>query len=324
MTSTICGWARFVVAIVALALLPPVQAQVQPSRVASVRASAWQAQPSRVESARASVSQARNFLWKATGKGSVVYLAGSIHLLSPDFYPLNPVFDNAFNDSDLLVEEVDFNEMLGPQSQMQALMRGMLPAGQTLDKVLSPATLELVNKTAKELGAPMEALQKFKPWMLALTLEGLELASAGFDPNLGLDKHFFDLAKEKGKAVEGLETVEYQLSRLDGMTAEQQDRMLAQTLKEINTEKASVAKLTGAWKTGDAAGVEKLVLGHLKDDPVLYQRLLVERNKNWLPKIEALFARKGHALVLVGAAHLVGPDGLVAMLKAKGYTVEQQ
>jgi uncharacterized protein YbaP (TraB family) len=203
-------------------------------------------------------------------------------------------------------------------------MRGLLPSGQTLDKVLSPATLALVTKAAKDLGAPMEALQRFKPWMLALTLEGLELASAGFDPQLGLDKHFYDLAQSGGKAVQGLETVDFQLSRLDGMTAEQQDRMLAQTLKEIDTGKASVAKLTTAWKTGDADGVERLVLGNLKSEPVLYERLLVERNRNWLPKIEALFARKGNALVLVGAAHLVGPDGLLAMLKAKGYTIEQQ
>jgi uncharacterized protein YbaP (TraB family) len=266
----------------------------------------------------------KSFLWKATAKGSVVYLAGSIHMLSPDFYPLNAAFDDAFKDSDLLVEEVDLGEMLGPGSQMQALMRGMLPAGQTIDKMLSPETLALVTKTAKDLGAPIEALQRFKPWMLALTLEGLELANAGFDPELGLDKHFYDLAKEGGKAVQGLETVDYQLSRLDDMTPAQQDRMLAQTLKEIATEKASVTKLTTAWKTGDADAVAKLVLGNLKTEPVLYERLLVERNKNWLPKIEALFARKGHALVLVGAAHLVGPDGLIAMLKAKGYSVEQQ
>jgi uncharacterized protein YbaP (TraB family) len=269
-------------------------------------------------------AQSHSFLWKATGKGSVVYLAGSIHMLSPDFYPLNPVFDNAFKDADVLVEEVDLSEMLGPESQMQALMRGMLPAGQTLDKVLSPATLALVTRKAKDLGAPIEALQRFKPWMLALTLEGLELASAGFDPELGLDKHFYDLAHGAGKAVQGLETVEFQLSRLDGMTAEQQDRMLAQTLKEIDTEKASVTKLTNAWKSGDADAVERLVLANLKSEPVLYERLLVERNKNWMPKIEALFARKGHALVLVGAAHLVGPDGLLAMLKAKGYSIEQQ
>ncbi len=265
-----------------------------------------------------------SFVWKATRGGSVVYIAGSIHMLSPDAYPLHPAFDRAFTESDLLVEEVDLAEMLGPEVQMNTLMRGMLPAGTTLDKVLAPATLALLNKAATDVGAPMEALQRLKPWMIALTLEGLELRKLGFDPELGLDMRFYNLARKGGKKVQGLETVDYQISRFDDMTFEQQDRLLAEALKEMHTEKASVTKLTDAWKTGDAAGVERIVLADLKADPFLYQRLLVERNKNWLPKIEALFARKTPALVLVGAAHLVGPDGLVAMLKAKGYTLEQQ
>jgi uncharacterized protein len=265
-----------------------------------------------------------SFVWKAVGKGNTVYLAGSIHMLTADAYPLNPVFERAFTDSDLLVEEVDLAEMMGPEVQMQTLMRGMLPSGQTLEKVLAPATLALLNKAAADVGAPLEALQRLKPWMIALTLEGLELHNAGFDPELGLDMHFYNLAKKAGRTVQGLETVEYQISRFDDMTFEQQDRLLAESLKEMSTEKASVHKLTDAWKAGDAAAVERIVLADLKTDPFLYQRLLVERNKNWLPKIEALFARKGRALVLVGAAHLVGSDGLVAMLKAKGYSVEQQ
>ena len=107
------------------------------------------------------------------------------------------------------------------------------------------------------------------------------------------------------------------------MTMEQQDRMLAQTLKELETELASVGKLAEAWKSGDVPTVERIVQSELKAEPQMYQRLLVDRNKAWLPKIEALFDRSGRALVVVGAAHLVGPDGVVAMLKAKGYTVEQ-
>ena len=264
-----------------------------------------------------------SFVWKATAKGTAVYLAGSIHMLSPDFYPLNPVFDRAFTDSDLLVEEVDFAEMTAPEVQIQALAKAMLPSGQTLDKVLSPATLAMVNKAAAASGAPVEALQRLKPWMIALTLEGLTLTKAGFDPDLGLDKHFYDRARADGKNVQALETVAYQIARLDEMTLEQQDRMLAQSLKELNTEQASVTKLTGAWKDGDAAGVERIVLSDLKAEPALYERLLVERNKNWIPKIEALFARKGRAFVLVGAAHLVGPDGLIAQLKSRGYAIEQ-
>ncbi len=264
-----------------------------------------------------------NFLWKATGRGGVVYLAGSVHMLSQDYYPLAPALEDSFKDSDLLVEEVDLNEMLAPEAQLSILTKGMLPDGQTLDKVLTPATYAAVSKSVGSLGAPMEALHRFKPWMLAIALEGLVLQQGGFDPNLGLDKHFYDLAQEAGKPVQGLETAAYQMSRFDDMTMAQQDRFLADTLKELDTEKTSVNQLAGAWKSGDAPMVEQIVLKDLKSDPVMYQRLLVERNRNWLPKIDALFSRRGHAFVVVGAAHLVGPDGLLQMLRAKGYTVEQ-
>jgi uncharacterized protein YbaP (TraB family) len=273
--------------------------------------------------ATAQAAQAKTFAWKATGKGGTIYLMGSIHVMSDSFYPLNPALEAAFKDSDLLVEEVDLAEMLDPTTQMGILSRGMLPANQSLDKVLSPATLALVQKAAGDLGGIGGPLMRFKPWMLAIALQGIELAKAGFDPELGLDKHFYDQAKEGGKAVQGLETAEFQISRFDTMTMEQQDRMLAETLKELATETATVGKLGDAWKTGDVAAVERIALEDLKSDPLMYQRLLVERNKNWMPKVEALFARPGHALVVVGAAHLVGPDGLIAMLRAKGYTVEQ-
>jgi len=99
--------------------------------------------------------------------------------------------------------------------------------------------------------------------------------------------------------------------------------MLADTLKGLDTEIANVNKIVDAWKTGDAPAVERIMLADLKQDPAMYQRLLVQRNQSWLPKLEALFGRRGHAFVVVGAAHLVGPDGLVAMLKTKGYSVEQ-
>jgi uncharacterized protein YbaP (TraB family) len=271
----------------------------------------------------ADAASAKTFAWKVTGKGGALYVVGSVHVLTPDFYPPDPALDAAYKDSDLLVEEVDMAELLDPSSQMAALSRGMLTGDQTLDKLLSPATLALVRKATGDLGAAGGPLMRFKPWMLAIALQGFELQKVGFDPELGLDKHFYNQAKEQGKAVQGLETADYQISRFDTMTMEQQDRMLAQTLKELDTEITSVGKLTAAWKAGDAPAVERIVLADLKSDPQMYQRLLVERNKNWMPKIEALFARRGRALVVVGAAHLVGPDGVLALLRAKGYTVEQ-
>lgn len=268
-------------------------------------------------------SAANNFLWKATkGQGSV-YLVGSVHLLTKDYYPLSPALDAAFKDSDLLVEEVDIGEMMAKENQLQMLMDGMLPAGQSLDKVISPATMALVSKRLEGLGMPIEPLKRLKPWLLSLTLLALEWQKAGFEADLGLDKHFYDRARSDGKTVQGLETIAFQISRFDEMTMQEQDRLLAETLKELDTQQTAVTALADAWKAGDAPTVERLVLQDLKSEPQLYQRMLVDRNRNWLPKLEALFARRGRAFVVVGAAHLIGPDGLLAMLRARGYTVEQ-
>src|SRR5919198_3475114 len=261
----------------------------------------------------------RNFIWKATGKEGTVYLVGSVHLLTKDFYPLNAALETAYKDADLLVEEVDLGEMEDPGSQFQMLSRGMLPSTQSLDKLVSPATFAAVTKRFNDIGMPIEPVKRFKPWLAALMLMAMEWQKAGFDANLGPDKHFYDRAQTDGKNVEGLETVEYQISRFDEMPAELQDRLLAETLKGLDTEQANMAKLVESWRAGDAPAIERIVLKDLKQEPQLYQRLLVERNKNWLPKLEALFARSGRAFVVVGAAHLVGPDGLISMLKAKGY-----
>jgi uncharacterized protein YbaP (TraB family) len=270
-------------------------------------------------------AQGRSFLWKITARqGGTIYLAGSVHLLSDQYYPLKPAYDNAFSRADLLVEEVDMADMLAPESQMQMLTRGMLPPTQSLEKLIAPETYKATTRKVEALGLPMEPLKRFKPWMLAITLQGMEWQKAGFNADLGLDKHFYDAAVAAGKRVQGLETLQYQISRFDEMPMDQQDRLLSETLKELDTTKEEFTKLATAWQSGDAGVVEKLALEDLRSEPAMYQRLLVERNQQWLPKIEALFSRPAPALVVVGAAHLIGPDGLLAVLRSKGYTIEQQ
>src|SRR5215470_5618740 len=200
----------------------------------------------------ATAAQAKSFAWKVTGKsGGVVYLIGSVHLLSNDFYPLQPALDAAYKDTDLLVEEVDMAELTDPASQMALLGRAMLPSATPLEKVISADTYALLAKRAATLGLPVEPFKLLKPWMAALTLVQMEWQQAGFDPQLGLDKHFYDQAKADGKATQGLETAEYQISRLDGMTMEQQEHLLAESLKELDDEKANMKKLVEAWRTGD-------------------------------------------------------------------------
>jgi uncharacterized protein YbaP (TraB family) len=299
----------------------------RPGRTRAARAavglllvSAWAA--AAVQGAQPGASS-RSFIWNVQGPRGAIYLVGSVHLLSREYYPLSAAMERAFGESDLLVEEIDFAQLLAPESQMLVLQRGMLPAGDSLDAVVSDETLAAVRRHLSKIGLPFEPLRRFKPWSLSLMLLGMEWQGAGFEASLGLDRHFYDRAVREGKAVLGLETVEFQISRFDGLPMELQDLLLASTLKELEGRGETVRTLADAWKAGDASTVERIVLQDLREEPVMYQRLLVERNGTWLPRIEALLERPLPAFVVVGAAHLVGPDGLLAMLLARGYRVEQ-
>lgn len=267
----------------------------------------------------------RHFLWRVeAANGHTAHLVGSIHVLSADAYPLPAAIDKAFAESKTLVEEVDLDEMSDPTLMMAALAKAMLTDGRTLDSMISARTFADVRKRAEAYGMPMAALERMKPWLVALTLMAPTLQSAGFKPELGIDRHFFDRAKERNMKRQGLETMAYQIDRFDQMPAKLQEELLRATIDDLDTQIAGVRDMVKAWTSGDVATVEKLTLTAFQQSPELYQRLLLERNQNWVPHVEKCLADNAGCFIVVGAAHLVGRDGLPALLAKKGFRVAQQ
>jgi uncharacterized protein YbaP (TraB family) len=189
---------------------------------------------------------------------------------------------------------------------------------------VSKETASLVIARLKDSGLAVEFFQAMKPWMVMLTIAALDAQKAGLDPSLGLDKHFYDRAKTAGKAIVGLETAESQIDRLDAMSNDLQEQLLRSSLSEAETTRNSLKSIVSAWRRGDGASLEKTLLSDFTQYPAAYRSLIVERNQNWIPQIDACLARPQPCLVVVGAAHLVGPDGLLTLLQRKGYKIEQQ
>ena len=267
----------------------------------------------------------KSFLWKIEGQnGAVAYLLGSMHVLTPEFYPLSPAIEQAFIASNTLVEEVDLDEMSDPVQMMGALAKAMLTDGRTLDQLVAPATFAEVKRRAEKAGLPLLAMQRMKPWLAAITLMAPTLQAAGFRAELGVDRHFFDRAKTAGLKTQALETLAYQLDRFDQLAPKLQEDMLKATLEDLDTQVANVGALAKAWAAGDAKGIEVLLLGAFHESPELYDRLLVERNRNWIATVESCLQQKSACFVVVGAAHLVGPHGVPTLLEKKGYKVTQQ
>jgi uncharacterized protein YbaP (TraB family) len=265
------------------------------------------------------------FMWRVEGAGgSTAYLLGSLHVLTADFYPLSASINKAFAESKTLVEEVDIDETSDPMVMMAALSKAMLTDGRTLDQIVAPDVFAEVKKRAEKAGMPMMAIQRMKPWLVAITLMAPTLQAAGFKAELGVDRHFFDRAKDSGMKRQALETMAYQLDRFDSLSPSLQEALLKTTMEDLDREVEGVKELAQAWRFGNVAAIEKMTLATLKEAPQLYQNLLVERNHNWIPHVEKCLTDKAGCFIVVGAAHLVGPDGLPTLLAKKGYQVIQQ
>jgi uncharacterized protein YbaP (TraB family) len=275
-------------------------------------------------SGAAAQTRGRTFLWKVQSGASVMYLAGSVHALTADAYPLNPAYQRAFDASSALVEEIDLAEADPLSGGLGLLAKGMYQDGRTFSSAVSRQTVTLVQEKLKNTPLAIDLIQPMKPWMVMLMIEALGSQDAGLDPELGLDKHFYNLATDGRKQVIGLETAESQIDRFDKMPEAMQEQMLRSELAEMDTEKSSLRSILTAWQTGDAAAIEKMLLASFTTNPAAYASLITERNRNWMPQLETCLRRSSPCFVIVGAAHLVGPQGLLAMLQQKGYRVEQQ
>jgi uncharacterized protein YbaP (TraB family) len=284
---------------------------------------AWVLATGTLDAQTTPAAQTKHSLWKVQGQTNTVYLFGSIHFLKKDFYPLPRPIEDAYKESQIIAFEADLDEMQSPQGMLKMLSQSTYTDGTTLKDHVSKETYSSVRAHMGDNALVANALDSMKPWMVAVTLLGIELQKLGFDPEQGVDRYFFDKAKQDKKEILGLETVDFQIGLFTGMSKQEEDAMLKESLQEIGGFKKELNELTTAWKTGDAKTLEKIMLEAMRDYPDIHKKLLLDRNKAWVEKIEKLRAAGKNVFVVVGAAHLVGKESVVDLLAKKGFKVQQ-
>ena len=272
----------------------------------------------------AATAATRHSLWKAEGKHSAVYLLGSVHLLKAENYPLAPELEAAFTNAAIVAFETDVEAMELLDSQLKLLSKARLPEGETLSEQLSPAVYARFTNYLADTGMPVAMFEPLKPSMAAMTLTLLELQKLGVDPQYGLDKHFFGRARREGKQIVPLETVDFQIGLATDFSKEEGELFMKITLDDIDKATKEATKMLKAWQTGDADTLEKLLNEASHQAPAVFKRLLTDRNQRWVPRIEEWLRGDKNVLVVVGAGHLVGADGVVELLRKKGLKVTQQ
>jgi uncharacterized protein YbaP (TraB family) len=268
------------------------------------------------------------FLWKASSPTTEVYLFGSIHLGKKEFYPLAKEIEAAFERSKYLVLEADETKLDVAKVQQLALEHGIYGPPDSLSKHASPETMKALGSVCESLGLPAASAEQMKPWLLSLTLSSLALVKQGYSPELGIDRHFSQAAKEKGKEILELESMEYQIKLLSGLSEKLQLKFLEMTVEEAEGAKERMEKIVGAWSKGDAALLEDEMLkkraGKNAGQAEFQAKIIDERNVAMAKKIGEYLKTKDVHFVVVGAAHLIGEKGVVRLLEKDGFKVEQQ
>jgi uncharacterized protein len=273
-------------------------------------------------SAADSKSAEHHILWSLQGKTNTVYLLGSIHMLQPS-EQLPAAVDVAYAHAESLLMEIDMDDLDPAQMQRDVSELAMQPANQTLRHQLGPETYQKLLSKVQPLGVDPAALDPFKPWFAAITLVQVQMMKIGFDAESGVERRLMRRAVGDSKPIRGLETAREQLEIMARLPDKQQREFLLYSVEDAERMTSELDQLLSAWRRGDAKGMAQLLQEGFDEYPDLYRPLTVERNRRWVPQIEALLDDQDDYLVVVGALHLVGTDSVIDLLERKGYKVRQ-
>jgi uncharacterized protein YbaP (TraB family) len=271
-----------------------------------------------VFTAGAANARGESSVWTIKGKHNTVYLAGSVHALPKDHADFPPALERAYAAADAIVMEVDLDDLNPIEAVEFITTKGTLPPGRTLEQIVGDE-YPSVAALAASLDVPEVAIAKLEPWAAAMVLTQFALTKSGFDAELGIDMQLVGRARTDGKTIDGLETVADQLSVFDDRTFAEQTQFLLDSANDAPELSSDLYRLVAAWRDGDLAALEKEFLKERARTPALYDALLGARNRKWVPQIEALLDADRDYLVVVGALHFVGSDGLLELLRKAGH-----
>lgn len=265
-------------------------------------------------------AQAGSPVWRISLGSHTLYLGGTIHVLGEADYPLPPEFDRAYKKSRVLVFETDIAKTQDPEFAKNLMQQMTYTDGRTLQSLVRPSTFGTLSRFSGKRGIPAQSLNTFKPGMVMvfLTMAEMERLGAG---GAGVDEFYFKKGMADNRPMEFLESPMEQIRFLADVGVGKEDEMITYLIKDIEKLPALLPVMKQAWRSGDNARLFKETLAPLKKEyPQLYHTIMVKRNLAWLLAIQKMLVTPETEFVLVGAAHLAGDQGLIALLEKKGFT----
>jgi hypothetical protein len=267
-------------------------------------------------------ARAKPPIWTVRSHGATLVLFGSIHLLPAGLDWRPPELDAALAGADEVWFELPINAKAGAEAAAVSLSRGALPKDKRLSRMLTEDQTARLVQAAVTLHCLPEAIDRMQPWMAELTLSVAEDAKSGADASSGVEDQ---IEAQAGSAVarHSFETAAQQIEFLAGAPVKDQLASLNWTVGEIVGDPGSYSRVVDEWMASDLLGLKRDANDPLQRvSPRLYQRLIVKRNRRWADKLASRLKSPGKVVVVVGIGHLIGPDGLPALLRGRGFDVE--
>lgn len=255
-------------------------------------------------------------LWVVKDADTTIYLFGTIHVLKPGLSWFDEAVKAAFDKADEVKLEIVEPDPAAMAPLVQA--RGMSLSGPTLTDKLPPRERPALAKYMASIGLPRAAYDRMQPWLAASYLQVQALQKVGYDPANGPEQIITAAAKQAGKPLTGLETVEQQIGFFAGLPDRAQIAMLDDTLDEMPKLQGEMAKMVGQWATGKTDLIAKELNEGVTKTPEAMQVLLIDRNRRWADWIKARLGQPGTVFIAVGAGHLAGPTSVQAELAKRG------
>ncbi len=262
-------------------------------------------------------------VWAVTGRNNTVYLFGSVHLLPEGGFDIAGELEQAYRDAELVCFEVDIGALTPATTLSTTLARAIDPEGRGLYDLLGPSAAR-VREAAAAAGFDLAQYEPFEPWFVGITVSVMALQQHGYVADHGVEQIIQRAAKQDGKPGCGLETLDEQLALLDSLPAEEQLEMLLQSLEDSTEIEEEMKRLFDAWQDGDDKPLTRQLEEEFADYPELAERLIYARNERWADQVAALLERPDDVLVVVGALHLVGEQGLPAKLERRGFRIDRR
>jgi uncharacterized protein YbaP (TraB family) len=267
-------------------------------------------------------AQAAPAIWAVKDADSTIYLFGTVHVTTADTVWRTPLYDRAYAEAGEVWLEADvFTDM--EQLRLDMAAEGLDDEGR-LERRIGKRDFARLVKALKPLGVDAAVARHLEPWFAAVMLLGANMSGSGLQTETGAEQTVTDAARRDGKGLRYFESVSDQVQALATMSEDSQVTFLRDILKVGKDTPAAVNEMTAAWIAGDEGRLTEEVIAEVKrQSPEMYEALFRRRNLVWLGELEHEMAGSGVDLVTVGAGHLLGDDGLVALLHARGYAVER-